>query len=1120
MKYKIRKLSHFLSHYLLTAVLAGLSGISPGHAQSNQDTRPITVSGIVTDKSGETLIGVSVSVKEIKTLGTVTDLDGRYTLSNVPANATLIFSYVGMSTSEIRIAGKENINVVMSEGSIGLEQVVVTAFATQKRINVTGAISTLSGRELVATPVANITNALIGNTPGVIVLQVSGEPGRNAATIRIRGIATYGDNTPLIVIDGVEQSAEQAFMELNSMDPNEILGISVLKDASSTAVYGIRAANGVIIVTTKRGTSGKPVISFSSNYGLTKATNLQHNLSSYDWAYMRNEAIDHEIRSYTNAASNVIYKYNADDLWKFQNKRDFTPDEVAAMTHLSPAQQAALLDSPALYYGSHDLYGEQFGGYGPQAQFNLNISGGTDRMKYFTSIGYFSQTGITNAIKYYGSNTQSSYERYNFRSNFDINVLSNLKISISLAGQTGSATGPGTGSSSDDFDPYDLSARYKQIMQYVYDCNPTMAPGILDNHLIRDFAGTPGTIQNPIALKTRSQIGSQNAVYNLLTSGTGIIDNTLLNTTIKVEHELDCLLKNLQLRGTVNYQDNYNRITRINPSIPSYTVQRNLEDPNRLEYFGGSIYQDSFYQRGYSNWNKLYVDAGLDWSNDFGLHNLSVLVLGKASKYYMPWDSNNTNTPSGVLGLVGRITYNYNECYLLELNIGYNGTEQFRKGMRFGFFPAYSAGWVPTNEKFFPQNPWLSFAKIRASYGEVGNDRLGSRNSRRYLYLPNTYILNQNGYWWGNTGNTVSDYYAGVAEGTLGNPNVTWEKAKKADAGVELKFFTDRLSFVYDYFTEKRDDILTTLGIIPGIYGVAENKVPPANVGKTTNKGYELVLGWNDRIRKFGYSIEGNLNYSKNKIIYRAEAPNPYFWMNETGFGIGQRFGLKSDGLFNTVEELANRPYNNYTSNKATLGDIRYIDLNGDGVINHEDVAPIGYPNFPLYHFGIKLGFDLKGLDVRALFSGTAQGSYYANWGLTIPYFKNAGNAWQWQYDGRWTPEKYAAGETITYPRALFSGTASDNNYLTSDYWMYSNDHIKLKNLEIGYTFPANRKFMQRVGISSLRIYVNGNNLLTSRSEVGALGIDPETVNPENDTGNAYVYPLTRIFNMGFNIQF
>jgi TonB-linked SusC/RagA family outer membrane protein len=1074
----------------------------------------ITVKGVVSDKTGETLIGVNVSVKGANPMiGTVTDINGSYTLDGVPADATLVFSYVGMASQEIQVAGRSTINLIMDEESIGLNQIVVTAFATQKRINVTGALSTVSGKEIASVPVANVTSALIGNTPGVSGLQVSGEPGRNDATIRIRGVATYGNNTPLIVIDGVEQPSEQAFAELNSMDPNNILGLSILKDASSTAVYGIRAANGVIIVTTKRGIAGKPVISFSANYGITQAADLQHNLSSYDWASMRNEAIDEEMLSYANGASEAMYKYSSDDLWKFQHDRDYTPAEVAAM-NLSDAQKASLMNSPALYYGNHDLYSEQFGNNGPQAQFNVNVSGGTQRVKYFASIGYFTQEGITNATKYYGSDTQSSYRRYNFRSNFDIDVLHNLKVSVGLSGQFGSSKGPGTAD-----DPYDLSARYKTIMQYIYDGDPIGTPGILEGHLINNFAGVAGSAQNPLAVKTNSQIGSQNAVYNLLTSGTGTIDNTLLNATVKIEHELDYLLKNLKLRGTLNYQDNYNRVTQINPSIPSYTVERDPVNPNIFDYFGGSVGETTFNQWGYSNWNKLYLDAGLEWNGIFGVNNVSALALWKASKYYMPQDANNTNTPSGVMGLVGRVTYNYDERYMVELNLGYNGTEQFAKGHRFGLFPAYSIGWVPSAEKFFPKNKIWTFAKIRASYGEVGNDQLG--NQRRYLYLPNTYNLNQGGYWWGNTGNTVSDYYYGITEGTLGNSEVTWEKAKKTDLGVELKFLSDRLYATYDYFDERRNDILTTLGIIPGIYGVSADKVPPVNVGKTSNHGYEAVLGWNDKIGDVGYYVEGNVSYAKNKIIYEAEAPNPYYWMNATGFSIGQRFGLKSDGLYNTQEELANRPYNNYTSNKATLGDIRYVDLNGDGIINNKDVAPIGYPNFPEYHFGLKLGVNWKGFDLKVLFSGTANGSYYLNSGLTMPYFKYAGNAWDWQYAGRWTMDRFQAGDKISAPRAIFNPTTSDNNYLgvSSDYWMVSNNHVKLKNVEIGYSFPANTPFMKHARITGLRIYANGNNLYTFKNALSKYGIDPETEDGSNG-GSTYIYPITRVFNIGINVQF
>lgn len=1114
MKIKIRNSLYRSVLYRLMLISILLCSITRVYADTNQEPNLLSVKGNVRDNFGESLIGVNVTVKGTSN-GTITDIDGNYSLTNVPSDGVLVFSYVGMATSEIKVDGKTVIDAVMSDDAISLDQVVVTAFATQKKVNVTGAISTVSGKEIVGVPVGNISNALIGGTPGVSGLQTSGEPGRNAATIRIRGISTYGDATPLVVIDGVEQSAEQAFSELNSMDPNEILGVSVLKDASSTAVYGIRSANGVIIITTKRGIVGKPVVNFSANYGFTKATNLQHNLSSYDWAYMRNEAINHDMRSYANAAANSMFLYSEDDLWKFRNNRDFTPQEIEAM-NLSPEQRQQLLNSSALYYRSEDLYGTQFGDYGPQAQVNINISGGTERVKYFASLGYFSQEGITKSYKYHGADTKSSHERYNFRSNFDINVARNLKVNIGLSGQFGTTQGPGSRNS----DPYDLGARYSQIMQYVYEGNPFNSAGIVDGKLISGYNNTrEGTVQKGLADRTGSEIGDQNAVFNLLNSGTGIADNTLLNAVVKVEHEMDYLLKNLKLRGTVNYKDNYNRVIRRVPAIPYYLVERNSENPNELDFIlganQGSIGQDEFSSSGYSNWNDLYMDLGVDWSGNFGDHNVALLFLGKGSKYYMPQDDNKTNTPSGILGLLGRVNYDYKERYMVEFNMGYNGTEQFRKGKRFGFFPAFSVGWVPSNEAFFPQNDWVTFMKLRASYGEVGNDRLG--NKRRYLYLPNTYNLNQGGYWWGNNGGNVSDYYPGVAEGTLGNYNITWEKARKYDIALEMKFLKDRLSLVVDLYKEDRSDILTTLGIIPGIYGVESNKVPPANVGKTTNKGYEVVLGWNDNAGDFHYSIEGNLSYSKNKIIYQAEAPNPYYWMNQTGFSIGQRFGLKSDGLYNTQEELANRPYNTFTANKATLGDIRYIDLNGDGILDQKDIAPIGYPNFPQYHYGIKLGLAYKGFDVQLLFNGTANGSFYMERGLVRPYYKKAGNAWQWMYDGRWTPEKVASGEKITYPRAIFNGS-DENNYhkdYRSDYWMYSNDYFKLKNIVIGYTFPAKSGFMKKTGLSSLRVYVSGNNVFTFKNAMKDMGIDPETTD-----NTSYIYPLTRVFNMGVNIQF
>ena len=573
-----------LKSFLLSGIIL-LCGViaSPLYGQSR------TVNGVVQDDNGEPLYGAFV-VEKGTTNGVSTDIDGKFSITLTAANPVLEFQFIGFKTQEIQVGDGQRLILVQMESDANLmEEVVVTAFATQKKINVTGAISAVNGNDLVAASVANISNALLGNTPGVSGLQTSGEPGRNQANIYVRGISTYGESTPLIIIDGVEQASEQAFSAFNSMDANEIASISVLKDASSTAVYGVRGANGVIIVTTKRGAVGKPVISASANFGLTSATQLQEGTTAYEYALMRNEAIRNEQRSYAGNDGLNAYIYDDFDLWKFKNNRDFTPQEVDAMTQLTPAQKEQLKNSPALYYASRNLYKEQFNKVAPQYQANVNISGGTDRVKYFVSFGYFRQEGITNAVEYYGSETGSVFNRYNFRSNFDINITDNLKITINSAGQFGETTGPGNSA-----DPYDISARYKVIMQYIYDSNPFISPGIVDGNLIRGFAGVSGTVQNPLSSKTNSSIGEQNALYNLLISGSGSIFNSLLDNSIKLEHTLDYIHPNLKAYATVSYQDNYNRYVKFTPSIPSYTVQRNLENPNVLDFFGGSMGAGSF----------------------------------------------------------------------------------------------------------------------------------------------------------------------------------------------------------------------------------------------------------------------------------------------------------------------------------------------------------------------------------------------------------------------------------------------------------------------------------------------------------------------------------------------
>ncbi|RYE37097.1 MAG: TonB-dependent receptor [Sphingobacteriaceae bacterium] len=1077
------------------------------------------VKGTITDEKGLTLPGVSVRVKGT-TIGLQTGLDGKYSITVPSETATLVFTSIGYTPRELT-ANLQTLNVVMKEQTSSLNEVVVLAFGTQKKVNVTGAVSTITGKDLVSTPVSNISNALVGSAPGISALQTSGEPGQNAAQIRIRGVATFaGNSNPLIVIDGIEQAAERPYDQLNAMDANEIAGISVLKDAASTAVYGIRGANGVIIVTTKRGKAGKPVISLSSNFGFTKATNLQQGVSSYEYAVMRNEAINTSINSLGNASYSA-FLFNADDLWKFQNNRDYTPAQVAAMTNLTDAQKAQLNASPSLYYGSHDLFKEQFGGVGPQQQYNLNISGGTEKVKYFTSLGYFSQGSIMNNTSYAGANTSSTFNRYNFRSNFDIQAAKTLQISVSVAGQFGNTQGPGGNS----YDPYNLGSRYKLIEQYIYDGNPFITPGIIDGHLVNGFAGVAGSADNPLGIKTGSSIGNQNAVYNLLVSGTQSIYSTLLSNTIRATHTMDYLTQGLTVHATASYDDNYNKVVVYNPSLPVYTIRRDASNPNNYQFYGGATGANTFNSNpgGNYTWHKTYFDAGLDYNRTFGNHTLTGLILGKASLYSIPTDLTNTNTPSGIMGLVARATYNYKERYLAEFDMGYNGTEQFIEGRRFGFFPAYSLGWILTNESFFHKNDVVTFLKVRGSYGQVGNDQLSVNNAvRRYLYLPNTYNQNQTntnnsqGYYLGNSNGSVQNaYYAGTNEGAIGNPNVTWERAKKTDIGLDARLLKDKLTLTVDVFKEDRDNILTTLGTIPTTYGVPSASVPPVNVGKTTNHGYEVSLGYNNRVGDFAYSVNGAVSYAKNKIIYRAEAPNPYYWQNAAGYPIGQYKGLISDGFFNSSQELANRPYNTFTSNQAALGDIRYKDINGDSKIDNKDQVPIGFSNLPQYAFNLRINLSYKGFDISTLFIGTAKGSYYLNSGLTIPFFKSAGNAWKWEYDGRWTPEKAATGAQITYPRSSIDGNSSTNNYLTSNFWLISNNFKRFKNAEIGYTFPS-YSFLKSAKISSLRIYANGNNLFTWDNPLKKYGIDPETT----DNNTAYIYPITRVFTFGANVRF
>ncbi len=1063
--------------------------------------RVITLHGTVRGKNGQVLPQASIKLQGGKQ-SRVSDSSGHFVMT-VPEGSTLEFSYLGYLTQPVKVRSDHDMVVQLSEDPdyARLNDVIVVGYGKQKKPTVTGAIGVISGKDLTQTPVANITNMLIGRTAGISGVQASGEPGVNATTIRIRGIATLNGQDPLIVIDGIQQPAEQPYLVLNAMDANEIENISVLKDASATAVYGIRGANGVIIVTTKRGRTNKPQFSFSANQGFTKAASLFQTVNSYEFALLRNEAIRNAQASGDHSYDYLLF--SDDEIWKFQHGRDYTPAEVDAMG-LKADQKAQLNNSPALYYTSHNYYKEQFGGTGRQNQYNLNISGGTNKVKYFTSLGYFEQNGILSNTSYGGSNTNPRYRRYNFRSNFDIDVIKNFQLSINLGGQSSVNRVVGSSTSGD------FANRYQGIIQNILESSPFTGPGIVNGKLVTGFIGLPGDPTNPLGNKGGP---GYTPLAQLLTGGTRTEYVTTLTSVVTLKHKMGYLLPGLESHFTIAYDDSYLKGYQQINSVPQYGAMRDPSNPANIIFIGGQLSPAVTYDnQNNSSWRKTYLEIAVNYDHNFGPHNVSALVLGNAQRYTA--NDQAYKTPSGLMGLVARATYNYKERYLVEFNMGLNGTENFAEGKRFGYFPAISGGWILSNEPFFPKNKWVTWVKLRGSYGEVGNDRIGGR---RYLYMPNTWVTNAPGYYFGNSnGSSNNPYFAGAAEAALGNPDVTWERARKTNLSLELKFIEDKLSVTSSLFREKRNNILVTSGIIPGTYGVPQGQTPPLNLGRVSNEGFEIEAGWNDQLGAFSYFIKGNYSFARNRVDYQAEAPYPYKWMNATGFAIGQYKGLLTDGFYNTQQELNNRPYNKYSTN-ARLGDLKFRDVNGDGIIDQQDMVPIGYSNLPQVAYNLTVGFSYKGFDVSALFIGTAKGSFpQFGYILSSPFAKNVGEVLQYAYDGRWTADKAAKGQKVYYPAISFSGGQA-NNAVLSDFWLKSNNFKRLKNLEIGYTFPQSA-FFKRAQIKGMRIYLNGNNLFTWDSKL-IDGIDPEQADAgKNSMG--YLFPLTRTFNFGANIQF
>mgnify|MGYP002570429691 FL=1 len=1033
----LEKMNQTVTFWLVRKLIVGLLCICSTAATFAQTA---TVSGVVKDDTGEPVIGAGVLVKGT-TLGTITDIDGHFSFRADDLNGVLVVSFVGMETQEIPMKGKGIFDIVLKSSNTLLEEVQVVAYGAQKKVTLTGSISSVNTDELLKVPTASIGNMLSGVLSGVSSIQSSGQPGGDDPDVFIRGISTLNtmNAKPLYLVDGVERSFFQ-------IDPNEVENITILKDASSTAVFGVRGANGVIIVTTKRGKEGKAKINASFSYGIQTPTRMPEFVNSYDYATFLNEA-------YTNDGKDP----------------KFTPEAVEAFrTHSNP-----------IIYPDTDWMELLFKSSAPQTQGNVNISGGTERVRYFISMGMLDQKGFfKNHDTRYDANF--NFNRYNYRANLDIDFTKTTLVAINMGGRVEKRNFPRSG---DDIN---------QLFRRIYWATPFSGPGIVDGKWI----------------KGNSQylpVGLSDGLGNIYGRGYGSKTTNVVNLDLALTQKLDFVTKGLQFKIKVAYNSGYDHTKERATSIESYQPWYRKDvtwmehpagsDPNEVVYIQDGEAGLISYAESFGKARDWYAEASFDWKRDFGLHHLSALALYNQSKTYYP-DSDYPGIPRGYVGLVGRVTYDYDNKYLIEGNVGYNGSENFAPGNRYGFFPAVSGGWVLTQEEFLKDNPVVNFLKIRASYGIVGNDRYhpyGTGFMDRFLYLPNSYFIGS-GYQFG----TGTSWSPGAYEKSFGNSGLSWEKSAKQNYGIDFSLFNQKLSGSIDYFYEKRTDILAKASTDPIIHAMS---LPVLNLGIVSNKGVELNLKWNHKINSFRYWTNLNVSYAKNKIVYQDEVPSEYTYTLKTGHPVGQPFGLKVRGFYyEGMEDVADHSY------VLKEGDVVYEDLNHDGKIDDNDKTAIGYPSYPLLNAGLTLGFEYKGFDFSMLWVGATKTSRV----LEETFRKPLGETYDrslmsHQFTDRWTPETAA---TAKLPRATIDGVK--NNYRDSELWVKDASYLRLKNIEIGYNFRL--PFMPKIGMEKMRVFMTGYNLLT----FDKLKIS----DPESMSSGVPQYPVMRVINFGLNVSF
>ena len=1048
-----RKLSHLFGLVALLLLL-------PGQLFAQN----LRVQGRVLDETGEGVIGAGIVVQGTTT-GTITDMDGNFVIS-VPRGTVLEISCVGYATQEVQVTGT-TLTIALEPDSRALDESVVIAYGQQKKVTITGAVSAVSGEGLMKAPVANVANALQGNLPGVSAVQPSGMPGADEPVIRIRGVGSLNSAEPLVLVDGVERSFSQ-------LDANEIESISVLKDASATAVFGVRGANGVILVTTKRGTTGKASVTASANAAVQTISKFIDFADSYTYGQMWNYTAITDALPMTQWPGSVTIP----DYGKYADVGIRFSQDV--MEHFRTGDMPRTF--PNMDWIKYIMNDSAW-----QEQANVNVNGGTERVRYFVSAGFLNQNSL---FKTFSSNKNETfdYQRLNYRANLDIDVSRRSQLSITLGGrmQDRNTMGGGEGF----------------LFRYLQGATPYAGSGIDEEgrHVVSD-----PNIVGPFdrdALSNYYNLGYQNESTNVL------------NFDIQYKLDLGFITQGLDFKVKASYNSEYTaRKNRENGYGTGLTYVATLVDGKEVLRKENITWPTPYSEAkwGSRNW---YTEASFNYNRRFGQHNVGALLLYNQSKTYYPWDSDGSlyqSIPKGYVGLVGRVTYDYATKYLLDFNIGRNGSENFAPGKRYGTFPSISVGWIPSSETWWePVKKVVSYLKLRGSWGMVGND---NTNGARFLYLPGAWQFYQgattvNPQRRGANFGTSGGWLQAVKELTAGNPNVTWETATKINVGVDARFF-NKLSAYVDFFWEDRKDILVSnASTLSAVTSLPSSYV---NEGRVKNHGFEVTLNWEDRIGEVYYSISPNVSFARNKVIEMLEVKPMYDYLSRTGLPVGQRFGYD---LFEFYQEGTEARYKEKygadmpDQNLALkYGDAVYVDLNGDGIIDQNDQKPLGYTDNPELTFSLNTSLHWKGLDFSMLWTGadhvsrTLNGYFRDQFGST-----NTSALTQWVADNSWTEDNPNA----ILPRISFTNRVHNNR--DSQAWMINSRYVRLKNVELGYTFNK-PKFMPF--FNYIRLFASGQNLLTFSTFDGN---DPEAPGSGLDFGVRY--PMTRVVNMGVQVNF